>query len=1295
MATLCFNLRLVSKYYLTFFDIMKRIVRPKGALGFISTALLITTITLSTSTTNIYAQCPPQVNAGSDITVPCGGSAQLGEETTITNPPDFTLAPTCQKTVSSQNGPLTQGGGIYNNGVTTTGGTTNINNTSTLVDVTHTDPMGPNAWQTLWYSDYSNLFVEVCPGNSFNIQIKAKSLYSNSPYFCQIWVDWNNDGQFTASEVAHNSGPYSTNNFTVNGTITVPAGQQDGMFRMRIRFKDNAPFVPTDSADGCKFQNPQGIPPGYAGYTGSNYGNYYFSDEVEDYAVKVNCGTTTSNNGYTFSWSPPDGLDSTTIPDPTATPSQTTTYTVTVTDTVNGCSGTAQVTVTVPEVTPTFDPIPAFCSGTTPPTLPTTSTNNITGTWSPATISNTASGSYTFTPTGGQCAISVPISVTVNPNPTVSVTNAAYCANASSTLTASGANTYAWSPSAGLSATTGATVTTTATASTTYTVTGTDANGCTNTATATVTVNPNPTYTSTTTNPTCGNSDGEIVLTANGGTAPYDYSVNTTTQTNGTFPNLPDGSYNITISDDNGCSTTGSISLTNSSADDPSFTVTNFCQGATNSASAIATPGGTFSFNPAATDGATINATTGEITNGVGGTTYTVQYSISGACPTTSTKPVTVHPLPTYTENNTDPSCGNSDGQIIVIATGGLPPYSYTLDETTQDNGTFSDLSQGTYLVDIVDGYNCTANANPTLTDSAPADPAFTVTDFCEGTTNTASNIATPGGTFNFNPAVTDGATINATTGEITNGVGGTTYTVEYHIPGSCPNSSTQPVTVLANPTFTLTPSNPSCGNSDGSITLSGLNPTTGYTFAYTKNGAVVGPTNVTSNAAGEIVLSNLGIGNYSNFSVTISAGGCSTIDATLIQLIEPGAPTISAPNDIIICIGDSITLTANNPDNVNVYWNNGVTDGVTFAPSGSGIFIVTATLNGCTTSDQVQVTVNPLPTINAGQDVTICANSSTTLVASGGATYNWDNGLGTGASQTVSPTATTTYEVTGTNSNGCVNTDQVTVNVAPIPSLNIDGINLKGCAPVIPTLTNTLAGNSDNCKWILEDGRVINGCGPISPIFNSEGCYDVTLVVTSANGCTNSQTIQDYICVYPQPEASFYPKPAILEAYPWEAEMVNNSSNATNYTWTFGDETPTSNEENPSHVYPGEISGGYTIMLVASNDAGCVDTTYGYVRVREELIFYVPNTFTPDGDQFNNTFFPVFTSGYDIYNYELLIFNRWGELIFESHNTEIGWDGTYKGALVQDGTYTWKIKVKVKDYDEYKQFVGHVNMIR
>jgi gliding motility-associated-like protein len=102
---------------------------------------------------------------------------------------------------------------------------------------------------------------------------------------------------------------------------------------------------------------------------------------------------------------------------------------------------------------------------------------------------------------------------------------------------------------------------------------------------------------------------------------------------------------------------------------------------------------------------------------------------------------------------------------------------------------------------------------------------------------------------------------------------------------------------------------------------------------------------------------------------------------------------------------------------------------------------------------------------------------------------------------------------------------------------------------------------------------------------------------------------------------------------------------------------------------------------------------------VYEELIFYVPNTFTPDYDNYNQFFTPVFTSGYDPFDYNLYIFNRWGELIFESHNAQIGWDGSY-GAnkeieMVQDGTYTWKLEFKVTKNDERKMFVGHVNVLR
>src|SRR5690606_21061346 len=128
--------------------------------------------------------------------------------------------------------------------------------------------------------------------------------------------------------------------------------------------------------------------------------------------------TLTATGAATYTWSPAAGLSSTTGATVTASPSTTTTYTVTGTSAA-GCITTDQVIVTVsPLVTPTFNPVPAFCSGSTAPTLPTTSTNGITGTWSPAIVSNTASATYNFTPSAGQCANPTSISITVTPKVT-------------------------------------------------------------------------------------------------------------------------------------------------------------------------------------------------------------------------------------------------------------------------------------------------------------------------------------------------------------------------------------------------------------------------------------------------------------------------------------------------------------------------------------------------------------------------------------------------------------------------------------------------------------------------------------------------------------------------------------------------------------------------------------------------------------------------------------------------------------------------------------------------------------
>jgi len=178
-------------------------------------------------------------------------------------------------------------------------------------------------------------------------------------------------------------------------------------------------------------------------------------------------------------------------------------------------------------------------------------------------------------------------------------------------------------------------------------------------------------------------------------------------------------------------------------------------------------------------------------------------------------------------------------------------------------------------------------------------------------------------------------------------------------------------------------------------------------------------------------------------------------------------------------------------------------------------------------------------------------------------------------------------------------------------------------------------------------------------------------------------------------PIASFTADDIEVTTLDTEIEFTNTSEFATNYDWEFGDGTPNTTVEHPVHIFPSDEDGNFTVQLVAYNSIGCTDTATLAIIVTEELIYYIPNTFTPDGDAYNNTFHPVFTSGYDPYDYHMMIFNRWGQLIFESYDSEFGWDGTYGGKLMQDGTYTWKIDFKQTKNDKRIMKTGHVNIIR
>lgn len=343
--------------------------------------------------------------------------------------------------------------------------------------------------------------------------------------------------------------------------------------------------------------------------------------------------------------------------------------------------------------------------------------------------------------------------------------------------------------------------------------------------------------------------------------------------------------------------------------------------------------------------------------------------------------------------------------------------------------------------------------------------------------------------------------------------------------------------------------------------------------------------------------------------------------------------------------------------------------------------------------NDTETIIISPAPNVFAGNDFISCENDAIVLSGSGAQSYSWDNGIQNGVSFV--PLVTTTYTVTGTSSNGCEGTDQITVTVEPLPVVSFVADVMEGCEPLTVFFTNTTPGNLANCEWSFGDGSSVEACGGIQHIYEYGGLYEVALEVTSSNGCVNSATYPDYIYVENNPSAGFQASTQQVMSLDPEVVFNNTSTGAVNYVWDFGDNSTISTDENPYHTFPGDEHTGYMVTLYAYSPIGCVDSAQLLIQVKEEIIYYIPNTFTPDGDELNQNFSPVFTAGFDPFDFNMKIFNRWGEIVFESNNAEIGWDGTYGGKIAPDGIYTWKIEFKTIASDERIMLSGHLNLIR
>nr|WP_279158184.1 gliding motility-associated C-terminal domain-containing protein [Pseudomonas corrugata] len=364
------------------------------------------------------------------------------------------------------------------------------------------------------------------------------------------------------------------------------------------------------------------------------------------------------------------------------------------------------------------------------------------------------------------------------------------------------------------------------------------------------------------------------------------------------------------------------------------------------------------------------------------------------------------------------------------------------------------------------------------------------------------------------------------------------------------------------------------------------------------------------------------------------------------LPVVDAGAPQS-------LCSGVFVTL--NGSGAATYTWNNGVTNGVPFTANATQTYTVTGTSAfGCINTDQVTITVNPSPTVEAGIDQAVCQGGSIALTASGAQSYSWNNGITNGVS--FIPGSTATYAVTGTNANGCQGTDQVLVTVNPIPNVGA-GANQTIC------LGSQIALNGSGASVYSWSNGVSNNVS-FTP---SLGVNTYVVTGTTAAGCQSTDTI--VITVVPVPTAVLGADSPLSGTPGLIVEFTNSSLNATSYHFDFGNNVDfqTSNVASaPTSVY--QTPGTYTVILTASNGI-CQDTAQLKVVVipYPPMNIVAPNIFTPNGDGNNDNFFIRLENAVSL---EVTIVNRWGNKMAVFSGLNGLWDGRVNGNLAEEGVY-------------------------
>lgn len=998
---------------------------------------------------------------------------------------------------------------------------------------------------------------------------------------------------------------------------------------------------------------------------------------------------------YTYSWSgtATPGMNYTNIPAGT--------YNLIVTD-ANGCTATSGPHTLVGTSGPIINATGVVitnqsCNGTLGSITGITATGTgLTYSWSNSggsalNASSLTAGSYTLTVTDGNgcTATSGPHVVGLIAGPSVNAAGAILtnptCGNNNGSITgitASGTSlTYAWSPSGGNA------LNASSLGAGSYTLTVTDGIGCTITsgphslvAVPGSTVN---TAAVSVVNENCSLGNGSVSgLVVNGGTPTITYAWTNTAQTTLSISNLSAGSYSLTVTDGNGCTATaGPYTILNTGG--PTVNTTNvaiqneLCNGTLGSITGITATGTSLSYAWTNGGGSSLNAS-----NLVAGS-YSLTVTDGNGC-TANAGPYAVGFTAGPSVNSTavvlqNATCGNNNGSITgITATGTGLSYAWSPSGGSALNA--SNLAAGSYTLTVTDVNSCTTTSGPHVI-SAIAGPTVNSTNVvltpenCGQGNGAVSGLVVNGGT----PTLTYAWTNTAQTTLSLSNLSAGSYTLTVTDGNGCvANAGPFSVANAGGPSINelnAVVTDISCTGTLGSIT--GITATgTGLNYAWSNSGG------------SSLNASNLNAGTY---TLTVTDGnGCTTVSAPYtidapIPMAIDASNMMTMPTGCAANTGSITGITVVGGVNPTYSWTNSTATTLDLSNLAAGSYTLTVNDDqGCTDNLVVSITVMNAPTISIATMVVSDEHCNQTdgsisgIMVNGGTpgyTYSWNTTPPT-LTANLSNVASGTYTLTATDAAGCTDTEIVTINEVSGPVIDLT-------TAVIIQPTCTVNGSIT--------GITITGVNPYTYAWTgtAQTTLDITnltagsyaLTVTDNNGCQTSSTAS-VLTAPAGPSIDFVwnpSEPNVDET----VDFINTSSGVglNNPVWMIDGQTFTTT--NSSYVFAS--AGEYVITLTEEDANGCVGTSTQTIIIYDEL--GIPNVITVNQDNLNDSFE---ISGLKP-NTEVIIMNRWGEIVFSSNNYLNDWSGKDRSGLdLKEGVYTYLVNTS-----DGKQYHGFVHLIR